>query len=134
MTQLPLPESRPAAATHPLSGSVSESESGNLQGADFSPLLFSPSGPHGRIRAELMWVNKLLASDPRGSVSAISLRDLKRALSSFAAEVRVQALGDGVPLASLAAVTRFRSGESTRATPATRFARTARNERRLKGR
>ncbi len=134
MTQLPLPSSSSRADTPPLSGNVSESEKGSLQDADLSPLLYSPAGPHGRLRAELMWVNKLLASDLKGSVSVISLRELKRALSAFAAEVRIQALGDGVPLVSLGAVMPSRSGGSTRATPGTRFQRTARNERRLKGR
>ncbi len=113
MTQLPFPETIPADTS---SSSPTESETEKMLPTEkeaYSPLSYLPSGPHGRMRAELAWVNKLLAYDQNNSVSAISLRELRRALSAFQAEVRVSALGQGVPAGYLAGAMPSRSSTRT---------------------
>ncbi len=47
------------------------------------------SGPHAALRTQLLWVNRLLGYDETLSVSKISLRDLREALSTFQKEVRL---------------------------------------------
>ncbi len=64
------------------------------------------SGPHGSLRTQLLWVNRLLAYDESLSVSAISLRQLRGALSIFQSEVRL--LAHVVPVPD-AGATRSRS-------------------------
>ncbi len=102
-----------------LQGKLSETEILSRQGGPSSLQLYSVAGPHGQLRTQLAWVSRLLASDENGSVSAISLRELKEALLVFQREVRLLARGLAVePEVS------SRSRSSTRTNPRSAKART----------
>ncbi len=88
MTQPLLPESSSPADTAELNSGESETKKPNPVESFHQSYLVG--GPHGRLRTQLLWVNRLLAYDEKSSVSVISLRDLGRALSAFQQEVRVQ--------------------------------------------
>ncbi len=88
MTQLPLPESS-------IPVDISSSRRNNAsQRAPASPYSspYQVAGPHSKLRTQLLWVNRLLASDETSSVSGISVRELGEALSRFQKELRVQVL------------------------------------------
>ncbi len=91
MTQLPLPGYKAGAGISPQSGSEKRNES--LLGASSSHPSYLVAGPHSQVRTQLMWVNRLLAYDVNSSVSVISVRELREALSRFQKEVRALALG-----------------------------------------
>ncbi len=89
MTQIPFPElSSPVDASMTAEKKIG---SPSPQGSSSSSPLqsYSVGGPHGPLRAQLLWVNRLLAYDENLSVSVISLRELRRALLAFQAEVRL---------------------------------------------
>ncbi len=92
MTQEPPQDSKLDADISPANEKEKESlvES---SGDGIYPRYFLPTGPHQRVRAELMWVNKLLAYDQNDSVSGISVRELREALLRFQKDLRVQVRG-----------------------------------------
>ncbi len=107
MTQSTTPGENPARAIavakmqEPLSAMTPEA---------FVPLPYSPLGPHARLRAELLWVCRLLTFDEGDAIAPSSLRAIRLAVAAFQGEVRVQALGAGVPLGALGGATRSDSG------------------------
>ncbi len=115
MSQSEFPEHNQAAGTVQAKLSEAESET-QSQMTDRSPLSYSVLGAHARVRADLLWVCKLLASDQNNSVSVILVRDLRRALSDFAAGVRVQDSAGAAPPGSTGGATPSPSGESRRVT------------------
>ncbi len=93
MTQLPLQESnQPVEAS--MDSIMTENERRiALAKVGLSLPSLLPAGPHGAVRAQLMWANKLLAYDQSGSISRISVLELKAALLAFLRDLRVGARG-----------------------------------------
>ncbi len=94
MAQQPLEESR--SLVDIMRARDSEIASKIPPGVSSPSRPYSVEGPHGQVRTMLMWVNKLLAYDVNGSVSAISVRELRLALIAFQKDVRAQGMALGV--------------------------------------
>ncbi len=107
MTQGRLPESNSPAGTRPASPSPEKTPAYQYS----SP--YQVGGPHSKLRTQLLWVNRLLASDETNSVSAISVRELARALSAFQKDLRVQVLGVGGLEASSRSPSRTPTGQGS---------------------